>query len=118
MNLLRLALKATGTQKVQYYAVTSITENAAGYLVPSHAPPVTIFGQFQPVATTYYEQLGLDYSKTYANWYDPNSTVRDIDRDTTGDKIVFCGHTYEALSNNDWSCVDGWAGTMFVRIKG
>jgi len=117
MNLLRLALTATGSQWVQYYAATGRETNAIGNLVTTYAQPVRISGSFQPVATSYYEQLGLDMTKSYSNWYDPNSTTRDIERDTTGDKIVFCGSTYIALSNNDWSCVDGWVGTLFIKVK-
>lgn len=115
-NLLKMAMRVIAKQRVAYYAVLEVTKNAAGYKVTNFDEPRCLEGSFQPVNTQYYAQMGLDFTKTYATWYDPNGTVNDIQRDTTGDKIVFCGGTYIALSNTEWKSVDGWNSTMFVKV--
>lgn len=115
-NLLKLALKVTGYQQVKYFAVRGRVVNDLGVYVTEYNPPIYIKGNWQPINTQYVAQMGLDTTKNYATWYDPNSATRDINRDTTGDKVIFCGTTYIALSSNDWSCVDGWEGMVFVEV--
>lgn len=115
-NLMNLAFKCISKQKVKYYAVSGRTVNDIGNWVNAYSTPIIISGSFQPINTSYYQQLGLDSTKTYATWYDPKSTTRDIQRDTTGDKIVFACGEWICESNNDWACVDGWVGSLFVRV--
>jgi hypothetical protein len=115
-NLLKLALTVIAKQTVQYSAFLSRSTNAAGVDVPAFAAPVPITGSFQPVPRSYYVQLGLEFEKTYATWYDPQAAVNAIQRTRAGDRIDFGGTRYEALSQNDWRHVDGWTGTIFVRI--
>lgn len=115
-NLLKLALTVIGSQLVQYQSFVSKETNAAGIKVPTYAAVVPLKGSFQPVARQYYNQMGLDFNKEYCNWYDPNATVNDLGRDRKGDRIIFAGKVFEALSSSDWKAVDGWNGTIFVRI--
>jgi len=115
-NLLKMALTVIGSQTVQYYAFLSNTTNASGIKIPTFEDPVPMRGSFQPVPRTYFNQLGLDFTKEYMNWYDPNAITNDIGRDRTGDRIAFAGKIYQALSSTDWKNVDGWNGTIFVRI--
>jgi hypothetical protein len=115
-NLLKTALRVISSQTVSYQEFTGRTTNAAGLKVSAYADAVDIRGSFQPVDRSYYLQLGLDFTKSYAKWYDPNATTRDIQRDTSGDRITYAGMTYNALSNNEWKAPDGWTGTMFVRV--
>lgn len=115
-NLLRTALRIIGQQTIAYYQATGRVNNAAGLFVTTYADPVDIRGSFQPIDRAYYLQYGLDFTKTYAKWYDPNGAIHDVQRGTSGDKIVYAGSTYTALSNIDWKEPDGWTGTMFVRV--
>jgi hypothetical protein len=115
-NLLKTALRVIARQTVSYFEVLEVTKNAAGYKVTSYDDAKCLTGSFQPIDSRYYSQMGLDFTKSYAMWYDPNGTVRDVQRDKTGDKIVFCGSTYVALSNNEWKPVDGWNSTLFVKV--
>lgn len=113
-NLLATALSVIASQTVQYIAVTGRTTNAAGLDVSAYATPVPRRGSFQPVPRQYFTQMGLDYTKAYYTWYDPVGPVQDVARDTSGDRIIFNGRVYEAMSSNDWTPVDGWSGTLFV----
>lgn len=115
-NLLAQALTLIGGQTVGYVACTGRTVTAAGQYVPAYADPVPKMGSFQPVPRSYYNQLGLDFTKQYCNWYDPSSVVRDVARDRAPDRINFGGAVWEALSSNEWTAVDGWQGTLFVRL--
>lgn len=113
-NLLATALTVIAQQTVQYLAVTGRTTNAAGLDVSTYADPVDRRGSFQPVPRQYFAQMGLDYTKAYYTWYDPSGPVQDVARDTSGDRIIFNGLLFEAVSSNDWTPVDGWSGTLFV----
>ena len=115
-NLLKTALRVLGQQTVSYAAATGRATNAAGLWVTTYAAPIDIRGSFQPIDRDYYLQYGLDFTKTYAKWYDPNATIKDVQRDTSGDKITYAGSVYTALSSNDWKAPDGWNATLFVRV--
>ena len=115
-NILKLALSVIPSQTVGYIEFLGKVVNSAGYDIPTYANMRQIKGSFQPVDTKYYAQMGLDFTKNYAMWYDPISITRDVDRDTTSDKIYFGGKTWQALGANDWRCVDGWRGVMFVQV--
>lgn len=113
-NLLGLALTVIGSQLVNYRAFTGRATNAAGLDVSTYAAGVPRRGSFQPVPRQYFAQMGLEYTKEYCNWYDPAAGIQDLGRDVSGDLIIFGGKTWEALSANDWSAVDGWSGVLFV----
>jgi hypothetical protein len=115
-NLLKIALRVIAKQTVSYEAAISRTTNAAGLWVTSYAAPVPLSGSFQPIDRSYYLQYGLDFTKYYANWYDPSGTVKDVQRNTAGDRITYAGSKFTALSSTDWTAPDGWNGTLFVRV--
>lgn len=115
-NLLKMALKVIGSQTVQYIQYLGRVENSAGFLVSTYAEPVPLTGSFQPVPRQYFAQMGLDYNKSYAMLYDPNGTIKDLDRDRSGDYIEFADARYEAMSSTDWTPIDGWNGTLFVKL--
>jgi hypothetical protein len=116
-NLLAQALTLIAGQTVGYVACTGRTKSATGQWVDAYANPIPKRGSFQPVPRQYYLQMGLDYNKEYCNWYDPTAIVRDVQVDRAPDKINFGGFVWTALSSNDWSAVDGWQGTLFVKGK-
>jgi len=115
-NLLQMALTVIGAQTVGYRAFTGRTNNAAGKLVSTYAAAVPKRGSFQPIPRQYYAQMGLDFSKSYAMWYDPSGDTFALTRNTAGDLISFAGKNFEALSSTDWKAIDGWTGIMFVEV--
>ena len=61
-------------------------------------------------------QYGLDLQKDYYTFYTSND-VLDIQRDVSGDQLIFNGKRYQVESNNDWYPMDGWKGIICVYIK-
>jgi hypothetical protein len=115
-NLLRLALTVIAPQIVNYYEFIDRVTNDVGIDESKYAEPVTIFGSVQPIPRSMYELLGLDLQKVYINFYSTHPVI-DLARDISGDRIGFNGKLYQCLSNNDWSAVDGWQGTICVEVS-
>lgn len=114
-NLLNMAFGLIGQQAVAWRAFAGMTTNAAGVKVPTWGDPVTIGGSLQPIPKSLIQQLGLDWTKNYVNFYG-SFPIGDVVRDKTGDLLSYAGKTYQVLSNNDWFAQDGWKGTMCVEI--
>ena len=115
MNLLNMALTVIQRQSVQYYQYDGRTLNAVGQDVTTYLAPVTKVGSWQPIPRHLYEQLGLDLQKNYFNFYTSND-VLDVQRDVSGDQIVFEGSKYQCESNTEWYKLDGWKGVLCVYI--
>lgn len=114
-NLLNMAFGVIGQQAVEWSSFLGNITNAAGVKVPSWAAPTTLGGSFQPVARSLYQQLGLDFTKNYANFY-ASADVMDVLRNKSGDRLAYAGKTYQVLSNTDWFAQDGWKGVMCVEV--
>lgn len=114
-NLLNLALSVVGAQTLAYFAYTGRQTNAAGYDVTTYADPVDISGSFQPVPRAQYSNLGLDYQKTYWNFY-VSADVLDVARDVSGDQLAFEGLRYQCESITPWRAIDGWNAVLCVEI--
>lgn len=114
-NLLNLAFGLIGQQPVQWAAFQGVITNAAGVKVPTWAAAVTVGGSFQPVPKDLIQRLGLDWTKSYVNFY-ASKDFTDVERDKTGDRLTYAGKTYQVLSNTDWFAQDGWKGVMCVEV--
>jgi hypothetical protein len=114
-NLLNQALSVIAFQSVDYYKFLGTSVNAVGMEVTTYNPVVTIFGSFQPVEREMYEKYGLDFSKTYANFYSSNDIIA-VGRDVSGDQVVFQGDRYQCESNTKWFGLDGWNAVLLVLI--
>ncbi|ENG2644832.1 hypothetical protein ABTQ74_002860 [Salmonella enterica subsp. enterica serovar Banana] len=106
-NLLNLALGVIGSQTLEYHAFTGRQTNAAGYDIAEYADPAPVVGSFQPVPRAQYANLGLDYQKTYWNFY-VSADLLDVARDVSGDQLVFNGKRYQCESITPWRSIDGW----------
>jgi hypothetical protein len=115
-NLLNLALKVIPKQTVLYSQFTGRTTNSIGLDVISFAAAVNVTGSFQPVPREKIENMGLDYNKSYCNFY-TSTPLADLMRDTAGDRFVFGGRTYQVMSNIDWTNVDAWLCSLAVAIS-
>jgi|SRR5882757_4717709 len=114
-NLLKQALTVIAKQPVDYYQYLSRSTNAIGMFVSIYADPITIRGSFQPVPRNFYQQYGLDLSKSYYTFYTLND-IFSLDRDVAGDKIVAYGKEYQCQSNNDWFSADKWKGVLCIGV--
>lgn len=115
-NLLRMAMGVIGAQEVQWSRFLNKTTNAAGIDVPTFAAPVTVYGSFQAVDQNLLQNLGLDWTKNYATFY-ASEDFGDVNRDKTGDRLVYGGTTYGVLSKTPWFLQDGWNRVFCVEIK-
>ena len=115
-NLLKTAFRVIAKQCFNYYRFQSKTPNSIGLDVVTYAPPACMTGSVQPAPRALLEQMGLDLQKTYYNFYMP-FPVQDIERDVTGDQIVFNGQTFQCLSSTPWGAIDGWNAVLAVRIS-
>lgn len=114
-NLLAMAFGIIGMQAVEWSVFQGLVTNSAGIEVPTWAAPVTIGGSIQPVPKDLIQQLGLDWTKNYVNFY-ASAAMEDVTRDKTGDRLAYAGKTYQILSNNDWFAQDGWKGVLAVEV--
>ena len=114
-NLLNLAMSAIAKQQLQYFAYTGRTVATNGDYVPAYADAVNVSGSLQPIKRSLYDQLGLDLQKGYYNIFVPQCVV-DVRRATAGDQFGYNNKTFQVLSNEPWSDLDGWDQCLCVEI--
>jgi hypothetical protein len=114
-NILAMALTAIAPSTVQYYKWLSRETNAIGLLVDDYDEPYCISGSLQPVPTSMYQTLNLDFNKKYFMLY-TTTDIEDLARDTSSDQIGFNGKRYQVTSRSEWNTIDGWNGIMMVQI--
>lgn len=115
-NLLHMAMGVIGAQEVQWAKFLGKTTNAAGIDVPAFEAPTTVYGSFQAVDQNLLQNLGLDWTKNYATFY-ASADFGDVNRDKTGDRLVYGGTTYSILSKTPWFKQDGWTRVLCVEIE-
>jgi len=114
-NLLSVAMRVISPQAMQWRAFTGRTKNVRASYVDGYAPAVDVFGSAQPVARVLYQQLGLDLSKNYWTlWVQPD--IRVLDRDTTGDLVLYDGRTLKCESDTNWRAADGWRKILAIEV--
>lgn len=114
-NILNMALTIIARQTITYYQYDSRSVNSVGQNVTLYKTPVEITGSWQPVPRHLYMVYGLDLQKEYFTFYTSNDLL-DVQRDVSGDQVVFGGQRYQCESNNDWYKLDGWKAILCVRI--
>lgn len=114
-NVLKAAFKAISQQSFQYYVFDERTPNAIGLDVATYLDPVLKKGSVQPVPRSVFYQLGLDLQKNYYNVYLPREVI-DIERNVSGDQILYQGMRLQCLSKTAWFGVDGWDQVLCVEV--
>lgn len=114
-NLLKRASKRIRFQDAELSRWTGSTKTA-GVSVPVYAAAETIKGSPQAVSRAMYELFGLDLQKEYLMFY-TSTVLRDLRRDATPDRLDFAGDRYTVESNTDWYAMDGWRGSLLVKVK-
>lgn len=120
-DLLSLALGVIDSQEVRYYKYLGKGTAATGRDVPTYAEGVDIEdGSVQAVPRKNYTFSGLDFNKTYVNWFVPAEVlgiqVQDIERDVAPDRIDWDGLKYQVISLTPWNGQDGWVEATCERI--
>lgn len=114
-NLLNMALTLIAKQAVIYYRYNSRTSNSVGQDITVYDNPLTMYGSFQAVPRKLYELYGLDLQKKYNTFYTSNN-ILDVNRDVSGDQIVYNGRRFQVESDIDWYAQDGWKGVLCIDI--
>ncbi|OCJ20018.1 hypothetical protein [Serratia sp. 14-2641] len=109
INLLNMALGVIGSQSVMYYRDNKQRrELPNGVLVPHFEPGVTILsGSVQAVPQASVEQMGLDVSRRYVEWFVSRDVI-GVGRDASGDEILWDGQRWKATNPEKWVTQDGW----------
>jgi hypothetical protein len=114
-NLLLSALKVIQRQALQYFKAQPRTLNQVGQDVVMYDAPIQVFGSFQPVPKSMYEQYGLDFTKDYFIFYSLND-ITDVHRDVSGDQIEYNGRRFQCESNTEWFSLDYWKAILCIRV--
>lgn len=114
-NLLNTALKVIARQLVTYHKYKQTVQNEAGLDVSVYQFPVNITGSWQPVPRRLYQNLGLDFNNYYVNFF-TSANVQDVQRDTPGDQVTYCGDRYQVISATPWTQIDGWTDVLCCKI--
>lgn len=115
-NLLKKAFKIINKDPFVYRQFKKRTTNSIGIDVPEFEPDVILNGSIQAVPRRLYQQHGLDWKKNYITIYS-SDVIEGVNRDTTGDRIMFDGKLFQVLDENNWTPIDGWNGVMCVEVS-
>ncbi len=114
-NILDRALTVIASSEVEYYQYVSRSTNSLGLWVTVYATPIKIWGSFQPVERRLYAELGLDLNKKYVHLFVPDNII-DVNRDVSGDQIIFQSETFQCESSEPWYGIDGWTDILMVKV--
>lgn len=107
-NNLALAMRLITPQAVTLHRFAGRALNDAGIYVPAFQPDATVTGgSLQPVPANKYEQLGLDRTRRYVQWWAPDS-ILGPDRLRSPDEFSWRGKRYQVHGDTDWHEQDGW----------
>jgi hypothetical protein len=87
-----------------------------GIVAPSYGTPITIIGHVQAVQRNVYQNLGLDFQKSYIRVYTDSAPIGDLARDRSADLITWQGKMFKANGAGDWMILDGWQRILCVQI--
>lgn len=114
-NLLSIALSLITPQEIIYRKNGVRALNAARQWVTTFGEPFYLMASVQRVPRKKYVQYGLEFQKNYISVYASVDMI-DLERDTTGDQLVYGGRTYQLESQGTWFLQDGWALCQAVDI--
>lgn len=116
-NLLLEALEVLAPIEVEYYRdLGERTTTDTGMYVTVFAAMVLVCeGQIQPIQREKYSNLGLDLAKNYVTWFVAQDVI-DVQRNCSGDQLVFGGKRYQLVNQTNWSLIDGWCYAQCVEI--
>ncbi len=89
---------------------------ANGNWLPIYYGDVILLGSWQPVARNVYRAQGLDFQKSYFNFFVSNDLI-DIHRDVSGDHLIKQGKEYQCESLTPWFGIDGWNKMLCTEVN-
>ena len=116
INLLGTVQTVIGMQEYQLRKYASRSRNAVGYWVSSFETPVNMSGSVQPVRSTQYESMGLDFKKAYLKIYDVK-LIEAMDRESNADQIIWDGFIWHVAEDTSWFLSGGWNYVLCVRLE-
>lgn len=117
MNVAAVAMTAIWKQTITYYRNTGRELSAIGTFLSTYADPLTIRGSWQFQSRKVIEKLGLQLNATYAIFYSEWQNVVDIQRDMSGDVLIYGGNQYNVIQTpSDWDVEDNWVGVWCVKV--
>lgn len=114
-NVLTAAQRVIRKQTIELRRFSGRDLNAAGKWVSTYETPVTVECNVQPVSRSLYQQMGLDFEKTYISIL-ATPDIEDVGRDRSGDQIVIDSDLYESVGETDWQRSAGWNRIVAVRV--
>lgn len=114
-NLLNLAHSVIPPQAFEYYAFTGRNTQTNGIDVNTYALPAEQRGSVQPVPQNMYQQLGLEFNHQYFTFF-VSKNVMEVNRDVSGDYMMWQGKKYKCLSVQNWFSQDGWLSVLCIEV--
>jgi hypothetical protein len=114
-NLFRQATKLITPVPVPYYMFKSRTLNENRHWVPVFQDPVSVMMSVQAVQRITYVQYGLDLKRNYIKVYTDNDLVA-LNRNSSGDRLIWNGDWFQLEDENTWYLMDGWASALAVKV--
>ncbi|WGN90781.1 head protein [Burkholderia phage vB_BglM_WTB] len=114
-NLLKQAGRLIKLVGVPYIQANGRELNAAKQWVTSYLEPVTVKMSVQRVPRSKYIQFNLELQRNYIMLFASLDMI-DLDRDASGDRLIWNGRLYQIESQNTWFAQDGWAKSLAVDI--
>lgn len=114
-NLLKQAARVIKLTTVPYIVAGPRTLNAAKQWVTTYADPVGIKMSVQRVPRSKYIQFNLELQRNYVMLFASIDMI-DLDRDASGDRLIWNKRLYQIESQNTWFEQDGWAKSLAVDI--
>lgn len=114
-NLLNKAFRLIAKTSVLYFKDAGRYTNSIGLDVTTRLSPVEYRGSVQPVPRNLYELLGLDFTKSYVNFYVSRDII-GVNRDVSGDQFSYGGRQYQCLSTTPWFGIDGWEAVLAIDV--
>ena len=112
-----MAMSVLGRTAVSYFKFAGRSTNDGGVMLTTYSAAVTVStGSVQSINKKKYEELGLDWEKSYIAWYVPNLDAVDLARDVSGDVIEVLGRRWQLSGSNNWLLIDGWKSLIAVDI--
>ena len=112
-NLLNQALKMIPSQTAVWRRYVGEDIDDAGYSIPMYEDS-EITGSWQAVDTQEIQEMRLTTQKRYQRFYTSND-VKDINRGSHPDIILYNGVEHEVVGDADWYDQDGWKSILCVR---
>ena len=115
-NIFSMVSGLIGTQEFTWLRFSTRTTNEIGLDVTNTYPPLKVRGVVQPLQNDLREQYGIEFNVRSIIVYMPYN-VLDIERDISGDRIIYRDLTYQVRNVTDWYHQNGWVSFIAVEIN-